>query len=184
MGDETVIRDSGLDLAAATAASGAPREVLANLRLVEVCYLGFDGRPHRGQLVVRGELAGEVEEIFAELRELAFPVRQAVPIVRFGWSDEASMAADNTSAFNYRRVAGTKRLSLHAWGRAVDVNPRENPVVVYPQGLVAPAGARYCPGEAGTFVAGGAAVEAFLRRGWRWGGLFEHIKDYHHFEKG
>lgn len=181
--EEQSLVDSELDLAAATAASGAPAEVLETLRLLEVSYLGFDGRLHRGQLVVSRDLASEVGEIFAELKELAFPIRQVVPVVRFGWSDESSMAADNTSAFNYRLVAGTGRLSLHALGRAVDVNPRENPVF-YPDGQSAPPGARYSPGEAGTFAAGGAAVAAFLRRGWRWGGLFEHVKDYHHFEKG
>lgn len=171
-----------LGFAEAVAGTTAPAETLEQLSLLSLRHLGFDGRWHRGQLVVRRELAAELAEIFALMEALRFPVAQVTPIVRYHWSDEASMAADNSSAFNYRLIAGTTRLSLHAEGRAIDINPRENPAI-YPDGRVAPPGAVWRPESPGTFSANTPVVQAFLARGWRWGGHFTHIRDYHHFEK-
>jgi peptidoglycan L-alanyl-D-glutamate endopeptidase CwlK len=182
MAEGGVIVDSGMDFSGAIAGTAAPREVLETLCLIDVHYLGFDGRRHRGQLVIHRDLATDVWEIFALMESLKFPVAGAVPIVRFGWSDEASMAANNTSAFNYRVVAGTDRFSRHATGRAVDINPRLNPAI-YADGRIAPAGGLYRPGALGTFTGEHSAVRAFLERGWRWGGRFTHVRDYHHFEK-
>jgi peptidoglycan L-alanyl-D-glutamate endopeptidase CwlK len=182
MVDGGVIVDSGMDFAGAIAGTAAPREVLETLCLIDVRYAGFDGRRHRGQLVVHRDLVTDVGEIFALMESLRFPVAGAVPIVRYNWSDEASMTANNTSAFNYRVVAGTDRLSLHATGRAVDINPRLNPAV-YADGRIAPAESLYRPGIPGTLTGGDSVVSAFLERGWRWGGHFEHVRDYHHFEK-
>ena len=182
MADDGVIIDSGLDFPGAVAGTAAPREVVEGLCLIVVRYCGCDGRRHEGQLVVHRSLAVELREIFSLLEKMGFPLAGVVPIVRYGWSDEASMAADNTSAFNYRPIAGTDRLSVHAWGRAVDINPRRNPVF-YPDGRIVPAGAVYRPGEPGVFAEEHPAVQAFLARGWRWGGHFDHIRDHHHFEK-
>jgi peptidoglycan L-alanyl-D-glutamate endopeptidase CwlK len=176
------VAESTIDFAQAVAGTAAPREVLESLCLIEVDYLGFDGFRRRGQLVVHRELAAEIGEVFALMQVLKFPVAGVVPIVRYGWSDEASMAADNSSAFNYRTIAGTDRLSSHALGRAVDINPRENPAV-YPDGRIAPAGAVYRPAEPGTFTGDHPVVCTFLKRGWLWGGNFDHMRDYHHFEK-
>ncbi|MHB8910957.1 MAG: M15 family metallopeptidase [Syntrophales bacterium] len=180
--DGGVIVDSAMDFGEAVAGTTAPREILDALCLIAVRYRGFDARLHAGQLVIHRELAAEIREIFSLLEESDVPVGGAVPIVRYGWSDELSMAADNTSAFNYRFIAGTGRLSRHAAGRAVDINPFRNPAL-YPDGRVAPAGAVYRPGDPGTFAGGHPAVLAFRARGWRWGGDFDHMRDYHHFEK-
>ena len=180
--DGGMIVDSAMDFRQAVFGTSAPREILEGLCLLDVRYTGFDGRTHAGQIVIHLELAAEIGEIFALMEALKFPVAGAVPIVRYGWSDNASMAADNSSAFNYRTIAGTDRLSRHALGRAVDINPRENPAV-YPDGRIAPAGAVYRPDSPGTFTDDHPAVCAFLERGWRWGGHFDHMRDYHHFEK-
>jgi peptidoglycan LD-endopeptidase CwlK len=182
MGDCGAIVDSAMDFAEAVAGSAAPPEVLRVLCLIAVRYCGFDGRLHRGQIVVHRELTEEIRGIFARMEQWRFPIGRAVPIVRYGWSDEASMAADNTSAFNYRRIAGTDRLSRHATGRALDINPFRNPAV-HPDGRLEPAGARYRPGDPGTFTGDDPVVLAFRERGWRWGGDFTHLMDYHHFEK-
>lgn len=182
MGDGGRIVDSAMDFRQATAGTQAPEGILENLCLLDVRYTGFDGRPHAGQIVVHRELETELVELFSLIEALKFPVAQAVPIVRYGWSDEASMAADNCSAFNHRPIAGTDRLSRHATGRALDINPRENPAV-YPDGRIAPAGAAWRPGEPGTLTGEHPVVVAFQKRGWRWGGLFDHMRDYHHFEK-
>ncbi len=180
--DGGMVVDSAMDFEKAVAGTAAPREVLENLGLIDVRYRGFDGRLHIGQLVCQLELAAEIGEIFTLLEQWRFPIAGVVPIVRYGWSDGASMDADNSSAFNYRTIAGTDRLSRHALGRAVDINPRENPAV-YPDGRIAPAEAVYRPGNPGTFTEDHPAVCAFIERGWRWGGHFDHMRDYHHFEK-
>ncbi len=177
-----VIVDSAMAFDAAIAGTTAPREVLDVLCLIDLRYRGFDGRLHAGQIVIHRELAAEVREIFFLLGEWNFPVGRVVPIVQYGWSDELSMAADNTSAFNHRFIAGTGRLSRHATGRALDINPLRNPAL-YPDGRIAPAGAVYRPGDPGTFTGGHPVVRAFRERGWRWGGDFDHMQDYHHFEK-
>jgi hypothetical protein len=182
MAGESLIVDSAMTFVEAVAGTEAPRAVVEGLRLIAVRYRGFDGRLHEGQLVVHRDLAAEIQAIFSLLLKAGFPVGRAVPIARYGWSDEASMAADNTSAFNYRLIAGTDRLSRHAAGRALDVNPRRNPVC-YPDGRIDPAGAVYRPGEPGVFTEDHPAVGAFRERGWRWGGRFDHVRDYHHFEK-
>lgn len=176
------IVDGAMNFRQAVFGSAAPPEILEKLCLLDVRHTGFDGLPHRGQLLLHRDLVAEIGELFSLMEALHFPVSGAVPIVRYGWSDEASMADDNCSAFNYRPIAGTDRLSLHASGRAVDINPRENPAV-YPDGRVAPAGAVWRPGGPGTFSGDHPVVLAFLERGWRWGGHFDHMRDYHHFEK-
>lgn len=182
MAGSGVVVDSAMDFAGAVAGAAAPPEVMEDLRLIDVRYRGFDGLLHLGQLVVHRELAAELREIFTRIERWGFPIGRAVPIVRYGWSDEASMAADNTSAFNYRLIAGTDRLSRHAAGRALDINPLRNPAV-YPDGRIEPAGAVYRPADPGTFTGGDRVVLAFREQGWRWGGDFTHLRDYHHFEK-
>ncbi len=182
MADGGAVVDSAMDFAKAVDGTAAPREIVASLCLIDVCHLGFDGRLHTGQLVVHRDLATEIGEMFVLMERLRFPIAGVLPIARYGWSDEASMAADNSSAFNYRTIAGTDRLSRHALGQAVDINPHENPAV-YPDGRIAPAGAVYRPGTPGTFTDDHPAVCAFIERGWRWGGRFDHMRDYHHFEK-
>jgi peptidoglycan L-alanyl-D-glutamate endopeptidase CwlK len=180
--DGGMIVDSAMDFRQAVFGTSAPPEILERLCLLDVRYAGFDGRLHAGQLVLHRDLAAEIGDIFALMEVLKFPVAGVVPIVRYGWSDNASMADDNSSAFNYRTIAGTDRLSRHAPGRAVDINPRENPAV-YPDGRIAPAGAVYRPGSPGTFTDDHPVVCAFIERGWGWGGHFDHMRDYHHFEK-
>jgi len=174
--------DSAMTFDEAVAGCPAPQAVVSALCLMEVSYYGFDGRLHGGQLLVHASLEEDLRELFALIRETRFPLYSVIPIVRFGWSDEASMAADNSSAFNYRFIAGTERLSRHAAGLAVDLNPFQNPVI-YENGEIHPPGALYRPETPGTLTEGSPVVQAFLRRGWNWGGHFQHLRDYHHFEK-
>lgn len=179
---DEIIRDSRMSFAEAIDGTDAPERVIRELCLVDVFYHSFDGRLHQGQVIVHQSVRQDVEEIFALIRRERFPVAKAVPIVKYGWSDEASMADNNTSAFNYRRVAGTRRLSRHAVGLAIDINPRQNPVV-YRNGRISPKGAVYQPGTKGTFSEDSPVVRAFIERGWRWGGHFETMMDAHHFQK-
>jgi hypothetical protein len=157
----------------------------AELRTVRLRYWGFDGRPHEGTLVVNRRVTADITGVFRRLYEARFPIRRMVSVSAYRGSDEASMAADNTSAFNCRRAVGssTGSWSMHAFGLAVDVNPVENPYVLRGQAQP-PAGARYLDrGRArpGMAVAGGVLVRAFAAAGWSWGGLWRGSPDYQHF---
>ncbi len=177
-----VVIDSAMTFEEAIKGTKAPQDVIDNLMLLNVDYYSFDGRLHRGQLVIHKECESDVKKIFLMIRESKFPVNKAIPIVKYNWSDDASMADNNTSAFCYRFIAGTKRLSNHSFGRAVDINPFNNPVV-YKSGKVSPKGAVYNPDKPGTFSEEHPIVKAFKKMGWRWGGNFSKYDDNHHFDK-
>lgn len=179
---EEVIVDSAMSFAEAIAGTMAPEEIIDILSFIDVFYYSFDGRRHQGQIVVNSELEDDVCAIFALMEELRFPVGSVIPIAEYQWDDYKSMAANNSSCFNFRVIAGTTKLSMHSLGRAVDINPVQNPVI-YPNGEIAPEGAVYKPGKAGTVTGDHPVVREFLKRGWHWGGNFEQPKDYHHFEK-
>jgi hypothetical protein len=173
------IIDSAMSFEEAIAGTGAPDEVRRALSLIAVRYLSFDGALHEGQIVVHESLAADIRIAFGELRARSFPIAKAIPIVHYDWDDEASMQDNNSSAFNYRPIAGTDRLSNHALGRALDINTFLNP---YVRGeIVAPKGATYDPAHPGAVTPEIAAI--FKSRGWRWGGDWTDRKDWQHFEK-
>ncbi len=176
------IVDSSMTFEEAISGTRAPGEIIDKLCLVEVRYRGFDGLLHQGQLVIHKDVKGDIADIFRLIERTEFPLLQVVPIVKYDWSDDLSMANNNTSAFNYRVVQGTDRLSNHAYGRAVDINPYLNPVIDV-DGRIDPPGARYVPARVGTLKEFHPVVQEFLIRGWRWGGHFKPKKDYHHFDK-
>lgn len=180
VGEEIV--DSDMTLEEALEGPEIPDEIRETLTIVSIRYQSMDGVLHRGQLVVHAAVAREVVEIFEELLRLNFAIEVARPIVVHGWDDNASMAANNTSAFNYRVIAGTDRLSNHSFGLAIDVNPRLNPYM-RKDGTVLPEGATYDPEVPGTLTAESDAVRAFTNRGWEWGGDWDDPKDWQHFEK-
>ena len=156
---------------------------LGDLRLLILFHWGFDGRTHTGRLIVHEDVARDVLGVFRRLYASRFPIRRMVPVDAYGGSDFRSIEADNTSAFNCRYVDGTRRWSEHACGRAIDVNPIENPYVSGGR-TSHPASARYIdrsqrrPGMA---YEGGALVRAFDATGWSWGGRWTSVKDYQHF---
>lgn len=179
---EQIIIDSGMTFAEAVEGSEASLDIIDSLSLVDVIYYSFDGRRHSGQIIVDSRLEDDVYEIFELIEKLKFPVGKVIPIVAYDWDDEASMADNNSSSFNFRVIANTNKLSLHSFGRAIDINPVQNPVI-YPTGVIAPEGATYRPQNNGAFSPAHPVVQEFLKRGWHWGGNFEQPKDYHHFEK-
>ena len=175
------VLDSWMTLEEALFGKEIPEDIRNAQALVAIRYVSFDGAMHQGQIVVHKAVAEEVKEIFDELLSHKFPIEVAKPIVAYDWDDQASMTANNTSAFNYRTIAGTDRLSNHAYGLAIDVNPRLNPFVK--GDVIEPAGATYDPDIPGTLAADSPAVLAFKKRGWEWGGDWETLKDWQHFEK-
>ena len=102
----------------------------ASLRVVRATHWDFGGRVRTGRIVVHRDVANQVVSILRQLYAARYPIRWMVPIERFGGSDFRSIEADNTSAFNCRYVDGTRRWSEHAYGRAIDINPIENPYVL------------------------------------------------------
>lgn len=156
------------------------------LRRVELDHLGFDGRTHRGALVVHEQLVPQVIEIFEQLHRIGYPIEKMRTVDAYpGAEDELSMADNNTSAFNCRGIPGSQSWSYHAFGRAIDVNPLLNPYIGR-TGAVEPANAgpyvdrnRIDPG---LLHPGDPAVLAFTDRGWEWGGVWRSVRDYQHFE--
>ncbi len=152
------------------------------LRLVTVAFVGFDGAAHEGRLVVNAAAARDVMWVFRTLYAARFPIRRMIPIDAYGNDDDRSLAADNTAAFNCRRVAGTSRWSMHAYGLAIDLDPLENPSVDGAR-ISPPAGQRFVsrPRQPGVIRRGDAAWRAFRAIGWRWGGDWSSPRDYQHF---
>jgi hypothetical protein len=157
---------------------------LADLRLLTVGHWGFEGRPRRGRLVVHRDAAAAMLRTMRALYRLRFPVRRLRLVDAYGADDRRSMAADNTSAFNCRFVAGTSVWSEHAYGRAIDLNPLENPYVTSSGYVSPPGGAPYADRSdhaKGMVHRNGAVVAAFAANGWEWGGNWPWPKDYQHF---
>ena len=148
------------------------------MAVAEIPYWGFDGKEHVGQLVVRRDLVPEVKAIFSEIRAVKFPIAKMVPISKYRGDDEASMADNNTSGFNYRKIKGSRRLSNHAFGKAIDINPLINPFVSKHRST-----SKYDPKARGALTAESPVVRIFKRHGWSWGGEWKRVKDYQHFEK-
>lgn len=158
---------------------------LGKLRMLGVSYIDFHGNPDHGRLIVHEDYAGEIVKVFERLYEKRFPIRRLEPIDRYRGDDHRSMAADNTSAFNCRVVNGTDRWSRHAYGRAIDINPRENPYVTSSGFVSPPEGAPYADRDdvrKGMIVAKGPVVRSMRRiAGWKWGGKWDGTKDFQHF---
>ena len=98
-----------------------------SLTLIRLNYWGFDNAVHRGEIIVRSDLAGRVASVFGAALTDHYPIRQMWRVDYFGGDDPASMAADNTSGFNCRQVTGGSGLSPHSYGIAIDINTVENP---------------------------------------------------------
>jgi D-alanyl-D-alanine carboxypeptidase len=157
--------------------------LISDLRLVKVSFWGFDGRAHKGRLILHRSYTTPVVKELRTLYYEHFPIRRMRLVEAYGSSDDLSMAADNTSAFNCRGVTGSSSWSEHAYGRAIDINPLENPELR--QGVVSPPGGRAYTNRSkqakGMIHSGDATVRAFEAVGWHWGGYWHSLKDYQHF---
>lgn len=162
----------------------------ADLRYLQVAYYGFDQKAHQGELIVHRQIAEEIEAIFRALFLQQYPIEKIRLMDEYDGDDNAAMEDNNSSAFNYRLIAGTNRLSKHSLGLAVDVNPRYNPYI-RPDGrggwLTEPkSGAPYAnrtrpfPHK---IAEGDLCLRLFTERGYTWGGDWTTVKDYQHFQK-
>ncbi|HKI78814.1 MAG TPA: M15 family metallopeptidase [Ignavibacteriaceae bacterium] len=176
-----IITDCNYTLEEALSGKDIPEEIKADQRIVEVYYFSFDNKLHKGQVVIQKDLVEDIKWIFEKIKGNEFPVDKVIPVVKFNWSDEKSMKANNSSAFNYRFIANTTKLSNHSTGRAIDINPWQNPQII--NGTTFPSGAKYQPDKKGTITKNSIIVKLFKEKGWNWGGDWKTRVDYQHFEK-
>lgn len=156
-------------------------EVFERQIILPVKYISFNGKYHQGQIVVDKEVEKEVQDFFNFLMEKNFPIGKTIPIAdkKYNNDDALSMNDNNSSGFNPRGIRDTGRPSNHALGRAIDINPLQNPCTI--EGKTDPVGAIYDPKKPGTLTA--EIVEFLKEKGWRWGGEYHDLKDYMHLEK-
>ena len=156
---------------------------LNDLRLIRLTYWGFDRQAHPGKLVVHRRWADKIARVFGKIYDARFPIRRMRLVDRYGADDMRSMRADNTSAFNCRyRDGECCTWSQHAYGRAIDINPVENPWR-RPHRIEPAAGRAFVDRRdvrPGMFVRPGPVVAALDELGWEWGGDWRHAFDDHH----
>lgn len=157
-----------------------------DLSYLKLTYYGFDEKTHIGEMIVNKDVAEEVVEIFKELYMEKYPIEKIKLIDEYNASDELSMKDNNSSSFCYRTVSGTDVISNHGKGVAIDINPLYNPHVNTSTNKVSPDTAYDYVNRntvvKGMIVKGDACYNAFIKRGWSWGGNWRN-PDYQHFEK-
>jgi len=156
------------------------------LRLLTVSHRGFDGEVKTGRLVVARNKAAPIVRVMRRLFRAGYPIKRMRPVDEYGGNDRRSMNANNTSGFNCRAATGSTSWSEHAYGRAIDLNPVQNPYVS-PSGRVLPKRGRPFVDRSrdhpAMIHAGDRVVRAFARIGWSWGGSWSSTKDYQHFSQ-
>jgi hypothetical protein len=158
---------------------------IEHLRLLTLTYWGFDGRVHTGELVIHRDQAPRILSALRRLFEERFPIQRMELVDNYGGDDDRSGEANNTSAFNCREVENSPGVwSQHAFGRAIDINPVQNPYIARSGEISPPSGAAYADRSQrlpGMIHSGDAVVAAFRSIGWEWGGYWSTSKDYQHF---
>ncbi len=162
---------------------------MEDLRYVTVLYWGFDNQSHRGELTVNRKIASDIVDIFQELYKKKYPIERIELVDNYNADDDESMAANNTSSFNYRNIDGTKKISLHSYGLAIDINPLYNPYVREHNGktVITPVnGMKYADRSLDNpyyIKKDDVIYRAFIKKGFTWGGEWKTQKDYQHFQK-
>ena len=161
-----------------------------DLRYLRVLHYNPAGEIHTGELICNQAIAEDLCSIFQSLYEAQYPIERMVLVDDYNGDDGASMAANNTSCFNYRVVAGTTTLSNHAKGLAIDINPQYNPYITYGAD-----GSQYIEPENGQPYANremnfpmkidhdDLCYQLLTAHGFEWGGDWDTPKDYQHFER-
>ena len=160
-----------------------------DLAYVHVLHYDFNGEVQEGEIICNQAISKDLVEIFEELYHQKYPIEKIRLVDEYHGDDEASMADNNSSCFNYRVIAGTNRISNHAYGKAIDINPLYNPYITYRNGVecVAPANASAYADRGKMFEhkidESDLCYKLFTEHGFSWGGSWSRSKDYQHFEK-
>lgn len=190
LSEEIILRIAGLSYPRDSVTNPAKDVIpLQDLRYVKIRYVDFDGKKQNGELICNQKIAQDLVEIFSELYDRQYPLASVRLVDDFGGDDLASMEADNTSCFNFREVTasggGRHKLSLHAYGLAVDLNPLYNPYVK--KGKILPQSAQPYANRKNAnpyrIDHEDLAYQLFTSHGFTWGGDWKSLKDYQHFEK-
>ena len=159
------------------------------LRYVSVLYNDFNDKSEVGELICNKAIAEDLVEIFYELYQADYPIEQIRLIDEYNADDDLSCLDNNTSCFNYRVVSGTTKLSKHARGLAIDINPFYNPYITYPNGVahIATPGSEAYADRTKDFAykidENDLCYQLFTEHGFTWGGAWSSVKDYQHFQK-
>ena len=163
---------------------------LDELRYLNLQYIDFNGDTQTGEMICNKSIAEDIVEIFYELYRSSYQIESIKLIDEFDGDDTSSMLANNTSCFNYRVVEGTTRLSNHAKGLAIDLNPFYNPYITYNgDGTknISPVGSEPYADRSSDFPykidENDLAYKLFKEHGFTWGGNWNSVKDYQHFER-
>ena len=156
-----------------------------DFRYVHVLHIGADGNVHGGELIVNKKIAEDITDIFIKLYEAGYRIEKIKLIDEYNGDDDLSVQDNNTSSFNFRFVAGSKHLSKHSLGMAIDINPLYNPYIV--NGKVAEWGTPYTDRTKDfpyKMTKDDLCVKLFKQHGFKWGGdCWKNTLDYQHFEK-
>lgn len=167
---------------------------ISDLSYLTIPYYDFNYNIQYGHMVVNNSVAEDVLDIFAELFDIKYPIERMELVDKYNASDFESIEYNNTSSFNYRESTdGSGKLSKHAYGLAIDINPQINPYVSA-NGTGAHENAReYWNRDVSGWssdIAKAAYIgtdteiyRIFTAHGWRWGGSWTSYRDYQHFEK-
>lgn len=160
-----------------------------DLRYISILYLNFEGKTETGEIICNKAIAEDMVEIFYELYLAAYPIEKIRLVDEYGADDTLSITENNTSCFNYRVVEGSTKLSKHALGLAIDINPFYNPYVTYPNGgiRISPIGSEFYADRNNDFPykldKNDLCYQLFIEHGFTWGGAWKSLKDYQHFQK-
>jgi hypothetical protein len=164
---------------------------LKDLRYLRIKHINFEGEDQMGEMIVHRDVSVEVTEIFEALYHADYPVNKMRLVSDYQGSDWQSIEADNTSAFNCRKATGSKKFSKHSYGKAIDINPIENPYVFRSGKSSHKASTPYLQrkrrseitSQRAILLPQDKAVKIFKKYGWKWGGDWSGVKDYQHFSK-
>ena len=164
---------------------------LKNLRYLRLPYIDFSGQAQRGEMIVHKDVANNVVAVFASLYDIKYPIRKIRLVSDYKGSDWQSIEADNTSAFNCRAATGSKKWSKHSYGKAIDINPIENPYVFRSgrsshkasKPFIKRRHSSHTAKDRALLLRKDAATQIFIGHGWKWGADFKGAKDYQHFYK-
>ena len=162
----------------------------SELRYLQLSYYDATGKEHIGEIVCNKLIATDLIKIFKELHKHQYPIERMQLVDDYDADDEVSMSNNNTSCFNYRTIAGSTKLSKHAMGLAIDINPLYNPYVRRKKDgnyIVQPANARKYINREKVWPykieRGDLCYRLFVKYGFKWGGSWSHFQDYQHFER-
>jgi hypothetical protein len=169
---------------------GCPVEI-DDLRYLRLTYHDFEGEDQVGELIVHREISNDMVNIMRQLYEIGYPIRKMQLISDYNGNDWRSIEADNSSAFNCRKATGSIKWSRHSFGKAIDLNPLENPYISRTQKISHRKSLKYrkrrhrnnTSADRAILLPKDKATLIFKSYGFKWGGDWRYTKDYQHFSK-